>query len=201
MSLAVAPAAERNKQAILEVLRHALPEEGLVLEIASGTGQHASFFALHLPALTWQPTDRSREALRNIEAWVSEAGCPTLRPPLELDVTHRPWPLARAQAVLCINMIHIAPWAATEALFDGARSILRTGEPLITYGPYRVDGEHTAPSNAAFDQSLRSRDPAWGVRDLEDLRTLGTKTGFQLTERITMPANNMTLVWNAVDRA
>jgi SAM-dependent methyltransferase len=195
MAKRYAPAAERNKEPILKALRRALPRQGTVLEIASGTGQHAAFFAVHLPELIWQPTDRSPEALRSIEAWVDERGLPNLLKPITLDVCAASWPIEFADAVLCINMIHVAPWGTTEALFAGASRLLRAGTPLVTYGPYRVHGLHTAPSNQAFDESLRARDPRWGVRDIDELIELGDRTGFALEERIDMPANNMTIVW------
>jgi SAM-dependent methyltransferase len=195
MAKAFAPAAERNRQPILDVLRRVLPPTGLVLEVASGTGQHVTFFSQHLPALQWQPTDASPEALQSIEAWVDDAARENLLAPLELDVRSPQWPVTQADALLCINMIHISPWEATEALFQGASQLLRGGSPLISYGPYRLHGEHTAPSNAAFDQSLRSRNARWGVRDIDELRELGGRTGFALEERVGMPANNMILVW------
>lgn len=195
MAKGFAPAAERNRRPILEVLRRVLPTSGTVLEIASGTGQHAAFFAEHLPALRWQPSDAAPDALRSIESWVTEAGRENLLAPVELDVSAQTWPIASAEAALCINMIHISPWESSEALFAGAGRILAEGAPLITYGPYRVNGEHTAPSNAAFDESLRSRDPRWGVRDIDALELLARKTGFALEERVAMPANNMTLIW------
>lgn len=195
MAKAFAPAAERNRQPILDVLRRVLPPTGLVLELASGTGQHATFFSEQLPALRWQPTDASADALRSIGAWVEQTGLENVLAPLELDVRSPQWPVAQADALLCINMIHISPWETTEALFEGANRLLAGGLPLITYGPYRVHGEHTAPSNAAFDQSLRSRNARWGVRDIDELRELGGRTGFTLEERVSMPANNMILVW------
>ena len=195
MAKGFAPAAERNRRPILEVLRRVLPTSGTVLEIASGTGQHAAFFAEHLPALRWQPSDAAPDALRSIESWVTEASRENLLGPLELDVSAETWPIASAEAALCINMIHISPWESSEALFTGAGRILSEGAPLITYGPYRVGGEHTAPSNAAFDESLRSRDPRWGVRDIDALELLARKTGFALEQRVAMPANNMTLIW------
>jgi len=195
MTKTFAPAAERNQQPILDVLRRSLPSEGLVLEIASGTGQHASFFSKHLTTVRWQPSDASREALESIRARVREAKRENLLPPLELDVRATPWPLIDAEAIVCINMIHIAPWEATAALFRGAAKILDEAQPLITYGPYRLHGAHTAPSNAAFDQSLRARNAEWGVRDVDDLQQLGDETGFDLGERVAMPANNMTLIW------
>ena len=195
MAKGFAPAAERNRQPILDVLRRVLPPAGLVLEVASGTGQHAIFFSEHLPALQWQPTDASSEALRSIDTWVDETARENLLAPLELDVRSSPWPFTNADALLCINMIHISPWETTEALFHGASKVLAGGCPLITYGPYRFHGEHTAPSNAAFDQSLRSRNARWGVRDIDELLELGGRAGFTLDRRVVMPANNMTLVW------
>jgi SAM-dependent methyltransferase len=195
MAKGFAPAAERNRQPILDVLRRVLPPAGLVLEVASGTGQHAIFFSERLPALQWQPTDASPEALQSIGAWVDDAARDNLLAPLDLDVRSPQWPISQADALLCINMIHISPWEATEALFQGASQLLEGGAPLITYGPYRLHGEHTAPSNAAFDQSLRSRNARWGLRDIDELSELGRKTGFALQERVGMPANNMTLVW------
>lgn len=200
MTKAFAPAAERNQQPILDVLRRALPSKGLVLEIASGTGQHASFFSKHLTAIRWQPSDASREALESIEARVREARRENLLPPVELDVRVTPWSLSGADAIVCINMIHITPWEATKALFRGAEQLLDEGQRLITYGPYRLHGEHTAPSNAAFDQNLRSQNVEWGVRDVDELQQLGNETGFDLEERAAMPANNMTLIWTKRER-
>ena len=195
MAKSFAPAAERNRQPILAVLRRVLPDEGLVLEIASGTGQHAGFFAERLPGLRWQPSDASAEALESISERVREAARENLLPPITLDVRSAPWPISTADALLCINMIHISPWEASEALFRGANSVLTEGAALITYGPYRLHGTHSAPSNAAFDQSLRSRNPHWGVRDIDELTLLAGRTGFELSERVPMPANNLTLVW------
>ena len=195
MAKGFAPAAERNRQPILDVLRRVLPPAGLVLEVASGTGEHAIFFSEHLPDLRWQPTDASSEALQSIGAWVDQTARKNLLPPLELDVRSPQWPVTKANALVCINMIHISPWETTEALFHGASKVLTAGSPLVTYGPYRLHGEHTAQSNEAFDQSLRSRNARWGVRDIDDLSELGGQTGFALQERVGMPANNMTLVW------
>jgi len=195
MAKGFAPAAERNRQPILDVLRRVLPPAGLVLEVASGTGQHVLFFSEHLPALQWQPTDTSSDALRSIGAWVDEAARENLLPPLELDVRWPDWPVTTADALMCINMIHISPWETTDALFRGASELLTGGSHLITYGPYRLHGAHTAPSNAAFDESLRSRNARWGIRDIDELTELGSRTGFTLQERVDMPANNMTLVW------
>lgn len=195
MAKRFAPAAERNRGPIVEVLRRVLPPSGLVLEVASGTGQHAAFFAEQLPSLRWQPSDAAEGALQSIRSWVDEERFDNLMSPLELDVCSAQWPIDEADAVLCINMIHISPWEATEALFEGAGKLLAAGAPLVTYGPYRVHGAHTAPSNAAFDLDLRSRDPRWGVRDIDALAELARGTGFVLEERVGMPANNMTLVW------
>ncbi len=195
MAKSFAPAAERNRQPLLDVLRRVLPPTGLVLEVASGSGQHAIFFAAPLPALQWLPSDASSEALESIGAWVDEADRENLLPPIELDVCWPKWPVTKADALVCINMIHISPWETTEALFRGASKLLAGGSSLITYGPYRLHGRHTAPSNVAFDESLRARDARWGVRDIDQLSELGRKTGFGLEERVDMPANNMTLTW------
>jgi SAM-dependent methyltransferase len=195
MAKGFAPAASRNQQPILEVLRRVLPPKGLVLEIASGTGQHAAFFSAHLPALRWQPSDQTPDALQSIQSWVEEEDRVNLLPPVPLDVREPTWRVQSVDALLCINMIHISPWESTEALFAGARRVLAPGSPLITYGPYRVSGRHTAQSNAAFDESLRSRNPRWGVRDLDELCALGERSDLELGERVDMPANNMTLVW------
>ena len=188
------PDAERNAEPILAVLRRVLPPRGLVLEIASGSGYHAAVFAGALPGLVWQPTDADPDGLASIRAWVDHAALPGLRAPLLLDVT-ADWPVAHADAVVCINMIHIAPWACALALLDGAARVLPAGAPLVTYGPYRFDGTFTAPSNAAFDESLRARDPAWGVRDVADLRREASARGLALEETVAMPANNHTLVF------
>jgi SAM-dependent methyltransferase len=190
-----APAAERNAAPILDVLRRVLPARGVVLEIASGTGQHAAYFARALPDLIWQPSDADPDARASIEAWRADAGLPNLRAPLALDVTAT-WPVGRADAVVCINMVHISPWAASLALFAGAARILPAGGILYLYGPYRFDGV-TAPSNEAFDRSLRSRDPAWGVRDVRDLDAAAAPHGLTRIETVAMPANNHSLIFEA----
>lgn len=190
-----APAAARNRDAILAVLRTALPEAGLVLEIASGSGEHVVHFAAALPALTFQPTDRTPEALDSIAAWIEGADATNIRAPALLDVLSPAWPVERADAILCINMIHISPWRATQALFAGARRLPGAGAPLVLYGPYRRGGRHTAPSNAEFDASLRARDPEWGVRDLEAVAEVATAAGFGPPEAIEMPANNFVVVF------
>ncbi|WP_207481131.1 DUF938 domain-containing protein [Arenibaculum pallidiluteum] len=188
-----APATERNRDPILSVLRQVLPASGLVLEVASGTGQHAAFLAAALPGLVWQPSDRDPELRASIAAW--SAGLPNLLAPLEIDATRRPWPVARADAVFCANMIHIAPWDAALGLVAGAAELLPGGAPLVLYGPFRRGGAHTAPSNAAFDEDLRARDPAWGVRDLERVAEAAAAVGFTAPEIHPMPANNLTVVF------
>jgi len=188
-----APAAQRNREPIREVLARHLPARGLVLEIASGTGEHAVHMARSFPALAWQPTDVDAGALASIAAWRDETALPNLRAPIALDVTREPWPVVAADAIVCINMVHIAPWEATLALFAGAARTLVPGGLLVLYGPYRFEGRFTAPSNEAFDASLRARDPRWGVRDVADLRAAAG--GFELAEIVEMPANNHVLVF------
>ncbi|KGU60120.1 methyltransferase small domain protein [Burkholderia pseudomallei MSHR983] len=190
-----APAAEGNREPILAVLKRVLPARGAVLEIASGTGQHAVHFAAALPDLVWQPTDVDAAARESIAAWVADAALPNLRAPLALDVCVEPWPLAAADAIVCVNMIHIAPWAAVCALFVGAARALPDGGVLYLYGPYRRGGAHTAESNAQFDAQLRRRNPAWGVRDLEAVVELGGASGLALDEVVEMPANNLSVVF------
>jgi len=192
-----APAAERNQGPILEVLKRFLPESGLVLEIASGTGQHVMHFAAALPALTWQPTDLNAEHLTSISAWIRHSGLGNVRPPFELDVGAKPWPVERADAVLCFNMIHIAPWAAATQLLAGAGRTLVPGGILFLYGPYRRFGAHTAPSNEAFDADLRARDPEWGLRDMEEVVALAGSSGLSLVEVVPMPANNFSVIFRS----
>ena len=188
------PAAERNRTPILEVLRRHLPLTGLVLEIASGTGQHVAHFAAGLPELEWQPSDPNTDCHASISAWVAEANLANVRPPLALDVTADAWPVERADAILCINMIHISPWAATLDLLRGAACLLPQGGVLYLYGPYKRGGQHTAPSNAEFDASLKARNPEWGVRNLEDVLALAAQHGFDCAEVAEMPANNLSVV-------
>ena len=192
------PAAERNKQPILDAIRPWLPAAGTVLEIASGTGQHVVHFARALPALDWQPTEPDARLLEAVTRRVSSAGLANLRVPLRLDVLESDWPVEPAAAVVCINMIHIAPWAATEALIRGAARVLASGGPLCLYGPFRRGGRHTAPSNEAFDQSLRARNAEWGVRDLDEVERCARRCGFELAEVVSMPANNFTVVLTRV---
>jgi SAM-dependent methyltransferase len=188
-------AVQRNRDPILSVLRQVLPARGLVLEIASGTGEHAAYFAANLPGVTWQPTDQDPEYLGSIAAHRAASGLPNLLAPLVLDVTSRLWPVERADAVTCINMIHISPWRAAESLMAGAARVLRSDGVLFLYGPYKEGGRHTAPSNEAFDADLRARNPEWGVRDLDDVRALAAKQGFDFVERVAMPANNLSVVF------
>jgi len=190
-----APAVARNSEPILAVLRRTLPAQGTVLEIASGTGEHAVHFAAGLPKLTWQPTDRDADALRSIAAHRTSARLPNLLPPLELDAISPRWPVARADAIVSINMIHIAPWTAAEGLMAGAGRVLASGGVLYLYGPFKENGRHTAPSNAAFDASLKAHDPAWGVRDVAEVSDLAGRHGLALVERVAMPANNLSLVF------
>ncbi len=190
-----APAAARNRDAILAVLRRCLPPRGLVLEVASGSGEHALHFAAALPALRFQPTDADVAARASIDAWRRQSGLDNLLPPLLLDASADDWPVPQADAVLCINMIHIAPWAACQGLFRGAARLLPPGAPLLLYGPFMREGRHTAPSNAAFDLSLRQQDSGWGVRGLEQVADLAGGCGFTPPEVVAMPANNLTLVF------
>ncbi len=190
-----APSVARNKDAIAAVLARYLPSSGLVLEIASGSGEHAVHFASSFPALVFQPTDPSEEARASIAAWRQEAALPNMRAPLALDVTAAPWPINHADAVTCINMIHIAPWEATLGLVAGAARIIPPGGLLFLYGPYKRAGQHTAPSNADFDASLRERDARWGVRDLETVAAEATAMGFAAPMIEAMPANNLSLIF------
>jgi len=190
-----APATSRNRDAIREVLARELPSQGTVLEIASGSGEHAVYFAGAFPALRWQPSDASDAALASIAAWRAEAALPNLQAPVELDVVAATWPVAAADAIVCINMVHISPWEATLGLFAGAARVLAAGALLYLYGPYRFDGAFTAESNAAFDRSLRSRDPRWGVRDVGELEAAARPHGLVRRDTVAMPANNHSLVF------
>jgi hypothetical protein len=189
------PSVARNRDPILAVLRRVLPPRGTVLEIASGTGEHAVHFAAGLPHLTWQPSDRDPAALRSIAGHRGAAGLTNLEPPLEVDAAMPTWPVARADAVVSINMIHIAPWRAAQGLMAGAARVLPAGAPLYLYGPFRQHGQHTAPSNAAFDEGLKARDPEWGVRDLDEVTALGGEHGFTLQRTVAMPANNLSVIF------
>ncbi len=191
-----APAAARNVGPIGDALERWLPSSGLVLEIASGTGEHALAFARRFPRLDWQPTDPDPEALGSIGAWAEE-GPPNLRRPLHLDVCAAEWPVDSADAILCVNMVHIAPWEAALGLLDGAKRLLPPGAPLILYGPWRQADVPTAESNEAFDVSLRQRDPRWGLRLVEDFAAEAEQRGFRLAERQPMPSNNLMLRFEA----
>ena len=190
-----APAAERNRDPILGVLARVLPPRGTVLEVASGTGQHVVHFAAGLPGLVWQPSDIEPDALRSITAWCEAAAVPNVRPPMRLDVTAAPWPVGTVDAIVCANMIHIAPWTACRGLLHGAARHLTPGGVLVLYGPFMIGGVHTAPSNAAFDRDLRARDPAWGVRDLDAVRDTAHPLGLVFEERVPMPTNNQTVIF------
>jgi hypothetical protein len=190
-----APAVARNRDPILTVLREVLPAAGTVLEIASGTGEHAIHFAAALPHLVWQPSDPDAQARSSIAAHAMQAGLANLLPPLELDAAAPVWPVTRADALVSINMIHISPWRATQGLMAGAARVLPAGAPLYLYGPYRRHGQHTAPSNAAFDESLRARDPEWGVRDLDEVVALAAGHGLALQRSVAMPANNLSVIF------
>jgi SAM-dependent methyltransferase len=190
-----APAVERNKNSILAVLRRALPEVGVVLEIASGTGQHVVYFAQALPRLTWQPSDLDDEMRSSIAAWIRQTGIANVRPPVALDVREETWPVEHADAVLCINMIHISPWSATLGLLRGTAQLLGPSGLLILYGPYRRGGRHTAPSNEAFDAQLKASNAEWGVRDLEAVEDAARSYGLCLEGIVEMPANNLTLAF------
>lgn len=190
-----APSAERNKQPILEVLVRVLPPEGLVLEIGSGTGQHVAHFAKALPRLTFQPSEFDESRHASIAAWIAHEQLANVRPPLAFDLARLPWPVSAPDAIVCINVIHISPWEATLALMRGAGEILLAKGVLVTYGPYRRGGAHTAPSNEAFDASLKARDPRWGVRDLEAVAAAASQAGLALEDAVAMPANNFTLVF------
>ncbi|WP_285017099.1 DUF938 domain-containing protein [Novosphingobium sp. fls2-241-R2A-195] len=190
-----APATARNRDPILSVLRDVLPVSGHVLEIASGTGEHAIHFAAALPDLVWQPTDPDANARASIAAWGEQAELANLRAPLELDAASHEWPITEAQAVVCINMIHISPWTATEGLMAGAARVLESGYPLVLYGPYRREGIALAPSNAAFDEDLKRRNPEWGLRSVETVRACALDNGLAFDSLVEMPANNLMLVF------
>jgi SAM-dependent methyltransferase len=189
------PHIPRNRDPILDVLRRVLPAHGLVLEIASGSGEHAAYFAKALPLLTWQPSDPEAEALASTAAHRDDAGLANLLAPLRLDVTAASWPVERADAVICCNMIHIAPWAACEGLMAGAARVLPVGGVLYLYGPYKIGGRHIAPSNEEFDRYLQGQNPAWGIRDLDAVTALARRHNLALVETVAMPANNLSVIF------
>jgi SAM-dependent methyltransferase len=194
-----APATWRNREPIRKVLAQELPPRGLVLEIASGSGEHAVYMAGAFPAIEWQPTDRDPTALASIAAWRDEAALPNLRAPVVLDATAETWPVATADAIACINMVHISPWEATLGLLAGAGRTLVDGGLLFLYGPYRFDGT-TAPSNEEFERSLVARDPRWGVRDVRAVSEAAEPHGLILRGVIAMPANNHSLLFRRATR-
>lgn len=214
-----APATLRNRDAICDVLRAHLPPNGTVLEIASGSGEHIVHFAQHMPALEWQPSDREPAALQSIAAWSTDARAGNILPPLLIDVAHPDWPVENADAMsristgpnsrvsdnsgahqkfdacVCINMVHISEWGATLGLFRGCARLLTEQAPIILYGPYLEQGVETAASNLAFDQSLKARNPEWGLRHLDEVDRVASEYGFERASRHEMPANNLTLVY------
>ena len=198
------PSAERNKQPILDALLHLLPAQGRALEVASGTGQHVQWFAKHMPQWTWQPTEVHRGALYNIEVRVADAGLENVLAALQLDVCTEPWfdtaeqNAERFDVMVCINMLHIAPWVACGALMRGAARHLNPGALLVTYGPYFENGVTPTQSNLEFDESLREHDPSWGIRQREAVEQEAVLAGMRLRERHAMPSNNLLLVWERV---
>jgi SAM-dependent methyltransferase len=190
-----APATARNREPILAVLRRVLPPSGLVLEVSAGTGEHAAFFAAALPHLVWQPTDLDERSLLSIAAHREAAGVDNLRPPLSLDAGSSDWPVKRADAIVCINMIHIAPWTACLGLMAGAARTLPSGGVFYLYGPYKEGGGHTAESNVRFDIDLQLRNPSWGVRNLEDVVALAAEHGLRHAETVAMPSNNRSVIF------
>ena len=191
----VAPAAARNREPIAEVLGEWLPASGLVVEIASGTGEHAAFFAERFPRVEWQPSDANSDALRSIGAWRRQSRLPNLREPLQIDAAAAGWPIDRADAVLNVNMVHISPWASAMGLLDGASKLLPARAPLILYGPWLSADRETAASNLAFDADLKRRNPDWGLRQVEQFAVAANARGFDLAETRDMPANNLMLLF------
>jgi hypothetical protein len=190
-----APAAVRNRDFILDVLRDLLPMTGVILEIASGSGEHVVHFARNFPSLVFQPSDPEPEALLSVAAWVKAAQVTNVRAPIVLDASQSPWPIASADGIICINMVHISPWDATVGLITGAAAILPPGSPLYLYGPYKRKEFATAPSNEAFNRNLRDRNPAWGLRDLEAVAAIAQSVGFSIPAVTEMPANNLSVVF------
>ena len=196
MTMRHAPATLRNRESILKILKEVLPQSGLLLEIASGTGEHAAFMAPELAGLVWQPSEVDPAALEDIDARTRTSGCTRILPALQLDVTATIWPLSRADVIFCCNMIHIAPWAAAEGMFAGAARLLQPSSLLILYGPFKRNGAHTAPSNAQFETWLQDVDPRYGVRCLDrEVLPLAGSNGFALADIVAMPANNFSVIW------
>ena len=196
------PAAERNREPILQALIHLLPPRGLALEIASGTGQHVAHFAAGLPGWVWQPSDAQPDAFESIEGWCAQAGGGQVNPPIELNVMASPWPgsdspfIQPFDAIFCANMLHISPWATCAALMQGAARHLAHAGLLLVYGPFLEAGQPTASGNQDFDQSLRHRDPSWGIRQLDDVAQVAHHVGLRMRQRLPMPANNLLLVFD-----
>ena len=193
-----APATLRNRDFIVGVLRDVLPTKGVILEIASGSGEHVVHFARNFPNLFFQPSDREPDALQSVAAWVKAMGVTNVRAPMVLDVSQSPWPIASADGIICINMVHISPWEATLGLVRGAAAILPPTAPLYLYGPYKREGFATAPSNQAFDRSLSDRNPTWGLRDLEAVAAVAQSVGFLVPTITEMPANNLSVVFRRI---
>ena len=194
-----APATARNSPAIANVLRKELPQTGSVLEIASGSGEHAIYLAREFPDLLWHPTDYDLDALDSIRAWTQEAGLANIAPPQRLDASAPPWDVPHVDAILCCNMIHISPWAASIGLFEGASEVMRKNAPLILYGPFVEPEVETAASNLQFDSSLKARNPDWGLRNIQNLDVLAHDAGLKRTNRHTMPANNLIVIYRQQD--
>ena len=193
-----APATLRNRDFILDVLREVLPARGDILEIASGSGEHVVHFARSLPSLVFQPSDPDPDALQSVSAWVKATRVTNVRTPIVLDASQSPWPIASTDGIICINMVHISPWEATLGLIKGAAAILPPGSPFYLYGPYKREGFEMAPSNRAFDRSLRSHDPAWGLRDLDAVAKTAQSFGFSVPVITEMPANNLSVAFRRV---
>jgi SAM-dependent methyltransferase len=193
-----APATLRNRDFILDVLREVLPTKGDILEIASGSGEHVVHFAKSLLSLDFQPSDPDPNALQSVVAWVKATRVTNVRAPIILDASQSPWPIASADGVICINMAHISPWDATRGLIKGAAAILSPGAPFYLYGPYKREVLETAPSNRAFDRSLRNHNPAWGLRDLEAVAAMAQSVGFSIPIVTEMPANNLSVVFRRI---
>lgn len=193
--LTLHPAIERNREPILKVIQDVLPDSGLILEVASGTGAHAACFAPRFPGVSWQPTDGASESLPSITQWAAASGADNILPPLLLDAASEHWPVRQAAAMVCINMIHISPWQSTLGLLAGAGRVLPTGGVLYLYGPFRIDGQHTAPSNVRFEGWLKGLDERYGVRDLTEMTGIAEAHGLRLAHCIDMPANNFSVVF------
>jgi hypothetical protein len=193
-----APATLRNRDFIVGVLRDVLPTKGVILEIASGSGEHVVHFARNFPSLVFQPSDREPDALQSVAAWLKAMGVTNVRAPMVLDVSQSPWPIASADGIICINMVHISPWESALGLVRGAAAILPPTAPLYLYGPYKREGFATVSSNQAFDRSLRDRNPTWGLRDLEAVAAVAQSVGFSVPTIIEMPANNLSVVFRRI---